>query len=426
MSILKNTSFDERLERVLTLAHVLEQRRQDMVDCAVGDLQFTVKDSAKEVDIAIDRLKMFAEASFLRDREPLHDGAMVNLMLSYNGSAWLNTTITSIYLVGNRVNVKFSSKGRRIMALTQSMYGPIFGGAISFYSGNGRSFIEDSLREEEISSIVIFGFDENVLPYEEAFRSSGKKLIFEGPGQDPFIVFPDADLALALDDLMVAKFMYSGQTCTAPKRIFIHESIYADFLECFVDRVRRLKVGDAANPDTDVSPVGSPLAVERVRAQLADAIGRGGNVLIGGRVDGNLVYPTVVSHCTDEMLGMREEVFGPVAFTSSFATTDEVLARARHHKYGLRAAVFGGAEAAQVARELVGCDYCHPVPGYTFGKFGTVGLNQRRAESWRGAFITRPVGGYGYSGWIWETVNGRFQLKQGPKLLSTETSCPRT
>jgi betaine-aldehyde dehydrogenase len=51
-------------------------------------------------------------------------------------------------------------------------------------------------------------------------------------------------------------------------------------------------------------------------------------------------------------------------------------------------------------------------------------LNQTRGESWRGSFVTRPVGGYGYSGWIWETVDGRFRIKQGPKLLSVETSVP--
>ncbi|MFB3916180.1 MAG: aldehyde dehydrogenase [Terriglobales bacterium] len=415
-------SFDERLGRVLALARALEKHRQQMVECAVRDLQFTVKDSAKEVDIAIDRLKMFRDAAFLREREPLYPGAAVNLMLSYNGSAWLNTTITSIYLVGNRVNVKFSSKGRRIMALTESIYGPIFGDAIRFYAGNGKSFLDHSLTDPEISAVVIFGFDENVMPYEQAFRSSGKKLIFEGPGQDPFIVFPDADLELALDDLITAKFTYSGQTCTAPKRIFIHESIYREFLERVMERVRHLVVGDPADETTDVSPVGSPLAIERLRSQLADALQRGAQLLIGGRIEGNLVYPTVVSGCADDMLGMREEVFGPVAFTSSFATADEVLARARRHKYGLRAAVFGGSEAAQVARELAGCDYCHPVPDYTFGKFGTVAYNQPRSESWRGAFVTRPVGGYGYSGWIWETVNGAFRLKQGPKLLSAETS----
>ena len=55
---------------------------------------------------------------------------------------------------------------------------------------------------------------------------------------------------------------------------------------------------------------------------------------------------------------------------------------------------------------------------------GTVSLNEPRAKSWRGALVTKAVGGYGYSGWVWETVEGRFQIKQGPKLIHLETSIP--
>jgi betaine-aldehyde dehydrogenase len=415
-------SFAERCEHVLALAHALKQHHGEVVDCAVRDLQFTVKDSTREVDTTIDRLRMYADAVFLRNRLPLRSRARVNLMLSYNGSAWLNTAITSIYIVGNRLTVKFSSKGQRIMALTKELYRPIFGDAVGFYSGTGKSLLEDSLTDPEVTAAVAFGFDENILPYEAAFRAAGKKLVFEGPGQDPFIVFADADLDLALDDLMASKFMYSGQTCTAPKRIFLQAGIYQEFLERFVERVRRLVVGDPADSKTDIGPVASTVAVRRLHGQMADALEKGAKVLVGGRIEGNLVYPTVVKDCADDMLGMREEVFAPVAFTSCFATAGEVLQRAQDHKYGLRAAVYGGSEAAGVAKELLGCAYCHPVPAYTFGKFGTVAYNQSRAESWRGAFITKPVGGYGYSGWIWETVAGRFQIKQGPKLLSTETS----
>jgi betaine-aldehyde dehydrogenase len=415
-------SFAERCEHVLALAHALKQHHGEVVDCAVRDLQFTVKDSTREVDTTIDRLRMYADAVFLRDRLPLRSRARVNLMLSYNGSAWLNTAITSIYIVGNRLTVKFSSKGQRIMALTKELYRPIFGDAVGFYGGTGKSLLEDSLTDPEVTAAVAFGFDENILPYEAAFRAAGKKLVFEGPGQDPFIVFADADLDLALDDLMASKFMYSGQTCTAPKRIFIQAGIYQEFLERFVERVRRLVVGDPADPKTDIGPVASTVAVRRLHQQMADALEKGAKVLVGGRIEGNLVYPTVVRDCADNMLGMREEVFAPVAFTSCFATAGEVLQRAKDHKYGLRAAVYGSSEAAGVAKELLGCAYCHPVPAYTFGRFGTVAYNQSRAESWRGAFITKPVGGYGYSGWIWETVAGRFQIKQGPKLLSTETS----
>jgi betaine-aldehyde dehydrogenase len=419
-------SFKERLQKVLSLADALGKHREHIVDLAVKDLSFTVRDSEREVDLAMDRLRMFEETeNFLEPRVPLGGpNSRVPIMLSYNGSSWLNIAITSIFLVGNRVSVKFSSKGKDLIELTESLYWPIFGDEISFYRGGGRSFIEESLRDPHVSAVVVFGFDENIMPYEEAFRKSGKKLVFEGPGSDPFIVFPDADMELALTDLMAGKFMYSGQTCTAPKRIYIHESIYDELLRMFVDRVKHLRVGDPEDERTDVAPVVSDLAVNRIEAQIEDAVVKGAQILIGGEIEGNLIYPTVVKNATDEMLGMREEVFGPVAFTSSFTSAEEVVARARSHKYGLRAAVFGGREAGETADALKGEDYCHPVADYTFGTFGTVAYNETRASSWRGSFVTKPVGGYGYSGWIWETVEGRFRIKQGPKLLSVETSEP--
>jgi betaine-aldehyde dehydrogenase len=417
-------SFSQRLEKILALGEVIGKHRETIVDLAVKELRFTVKDSRMEVDLVQERLRQFQETeSFLSARTPLGgSGSSVSLMLSYNGSSWLNTTITSIFLVGNRVKVKFSSKGENLMELTESMYRPIFGDDITFYRGSGRTFIEGSLKDPDVSSVVVFGFDENILPYEEAFRSSGKKLIFEGPGSDPFIVFPDADLELVLTDLMAGKFMYSGQTCTAPKRIYIHESIYDELLDRFVDRVKRLRVGDPEDEQTDVSPVVSDVAVRQIKAQLQEAAQKGAKILTGGTVAGNLIHPTVIRDATDQMLGMREEVFGPVAFTSSFASKQEVLARAKNHKYALRAAVFGGEEARQAADALRGRAYCHPVADYTFGKFGTVAYNETRSTSWRGAFVTKPVGGYGYSGWVWETVGGQFCLKQGAKLLSLETS----
>lgn len=417
-------SFGERLEKIFALAEAIGRHRETFVDLAVKELRFTVRDSRLEVDLVQERLRQFQETEhFLSRRTPLGGaGSRVSLMLSYNGSAWLNTTIASIYLVGNQVQVKFSSKGRNLMELTESLYQPIFGNAITFYRGSGRTFIDDSLKDPGVSSVVVFGFDENIFPYENAVRASGKKLIFEGPGSDPFIVFPDADLDLVLTDLMAGKFMYSGQTCTAPKRIYIHESIYDAFLERFVEQVKRLRVGDPEDEATDVAPVVSDLAVARIQEQLQDASKRGATVLWGGTIDGNLIYPTVLRDASDDMLGMREEVFGPVAFTSSFASTEEVLARAKNHKYALRAAVFGGEEARRAADALRGRDYCHPVAGYTFGTFGTVAYNEPRSTSWQGAFVTKPVGGYGYSGWIWETTAEGFRLKQGAKLLSIETS----
>ncbi|MEJ2366703.1 MAG: aldehyde dehydrogenase family protein, partial [Deltaproteobacteria bacterium] len=154
---------------------------------------------------------------------------------------------------------------------------------------------------------------------------------------------------------------------------------------------------------------------------------RGGRIVLGGKIEGNLVYPTVVVDAQQDMLGMQNESFGPVAFVRSFSTEEEAIQLADDNRYGLRAAVYGGEEeAARLGTELVGKPYCHPVTEMTFGRFGTVSVNQPRSESWVGAFVSKPVGGYGYSGWIWQTVDGEFVLKQGPKLLSLETSLETT
>ena len=231
----------------MELSRTISALKDRFISLAAQDLQFTAKDTTHEVMQTADRLQLFAQArDILARRRPLGGpGSWVSLMLSYNGSAWLNTVIASCYLVGNKVLVKFSSKGAQLRALLESVYRPIFGADIVFYQGRGQSFMAESLANPQISTVVVFGFDAHTLAYQDAFQHRGKKLVFEGPGADPFIVFADADLDLALNDLMTAKFMYAGQTCTAPKRIFIQQAIYDDFLARLVERVRRLRCGGA-------------------------------------------------------------------------------------------------------------------------------------------------------------------------------------
>jgi betaine-aldehyde dehydrogenase len=190
----------------------------------------------------------------------------------------------------------------------------------------------------------------------------------------------------------------------------------------FLELSRRVRLGDPADPATEMGPVISREAIGAIKAQLADAVAKGGRVALGGAINGNLVPPTVVLEATQDMLGMQDETFGPVAFLARFRTTEEVIALARDNRYGLRATIYGEAEAAKVNQALIGQPYCHPVPKLKLGVFGTISVNQPRSESWVGAFVSKPVGGYGYSGWIWEPAGDTLVLKQGPKLLSLETS----
>jgi succinate-semialdehyde dehydrogenase/glutarate-semialdehyde dehydrogenase len=419
------TGIDERLERVHRLRAKIKEKRDELISVAVRETGFTHQECSIEVDVNLKNLQGFDEMiSPFATRQPLCGPEQeVALVLPYNGSAWLNTAIVSIYLVGNRVRVKFASRGSEIASFTESLYQPIFGDAIRFDYADGKTFIEHAIADPQTPAICLFGTDTYAGRYRDSIKAYGKKFVFEGPGKDPFIVLPGGDLEAAVYELAESKYIYAGQTCTAPERVYLHASIHEEFLQLFLELSRSLKLGDPGDPFTEMGPVASPRAIANIKAQLEDAVARGGKIALGGKIEGNLVHPTVVVDATHEMLGMREETFGPVSFVQSFATSEEALQLARDNRYGLRAAVYGDEqEARKVGEKLVGESYCHPVKAMKFGVFGTIAVNQPRSESWQGAFVGKPVGGYGYSGWIWETIDGEFILKQGAKLLSLETS----
>jgi succinate-semialdehyde dehydrogenase/glutarate-semialdehyde dehydrogenase len=419
------TGIDERLERVHRLRAKIKEKRDELISVAVRETGFTHQECSIEVDVNLKNLQGFDQMiSTFAARQPLCGPEQeVALILPYNGSAWLNTAIVSIYLVGNRVRVKFASRGSEIASFTESVYQPIFGDAIGFDYADGKTFIEHAIADPQTPAICLFGTDAYAGRYGDSIRHYGKKFIFEGPGKDPFIVFPGGDVEAAAHELAESKYIYAGQTCTAPERVYLHEGIHDDFLEIFLELSRAVKVGNPEDPATQMGPVASPRAIANIKAQLEDAVAHGARVALGGKIEGNLVHPTVVVDASHDMLGMQDETFGPVSFIQSFSTREEAIRLARDNRYGLRAAIYGDEQEAQkVGEKFVGEPYCHPVEEMKFGVFGTIAVNQPRSESWQGAFVGKPVGGYGYSGWIWETIDGEFILKQGAKLLSLETS----
>ena len=415
---------EERIEKVHQLVKTVSANRDQLIEIAIKDAGFTVRECRIEVDMNLNNLKGFDEmVTVFSERQPIcREDQAVALLLPYNGSAWLNTAIISIFLVGNRVRVKFATRGSDISRFLESLYKPIFGDAISFEYADGKSFLENAMSNPDTPAICLFGSDDHALYYENLVKEFGKKFIFEGPGKDPFVVLPGADVEAAAKELCHSKYIYAGQTCTAPERVYVHESLHDAFVERFVELSRQVKTGDPSDPDTEMGPVASRRAIENIKAQLKDAVEKGARIALGGHIEGHMVHPTVVVGATQDMLGVRDETFGPVSFISAFKDIDQALQLARDNRYGLRASVYGDEAAVKFGNDLLGKPYCHPVDKMVFGTFGTVGVNQGRSESWKKAFVSKPVGGYAYSGWIWETVDNKFILKQGPKLLSIETS----
>jgi len=163
-----------------------------------------------------------------------------------------------------------------------------------------------------------------------------KKVSLELGGNAPFIVFDDADLEEAVTGVLICKFRNSGQTCISANRIYVQDEIYDTFLSRLVDEVGKLKVGNGLEPETRVGPLIERAAIEKVERHVADALGRGGELLLGGEGLGGLFWmPTVIANVTADAAMSGEETFGPVAGIARFSTEEEVVREANNTPYGL-------------------------------------------------------------------------------------------
>ncbi|MCZ4578696.1 NAD-dependent succinate-semialdehyde dehydrogenase [Gordonia amicalis] len=171
-------------------------------------------------------------------------------------------------------------------------------------------------------------------------------------GNAPFIVCADADIARAVDGLMLAKMRNTGQACTAANRIFVHRSVIDEFTEAFTAKMAALKVGDGAAEGTQVGPLVEPKAVAKVSSLVDDAVSKGATVACGGQATegpGYFYPPTVLTGVGLDADLVRNEIFGPVAAIIPFgdadnpldpAADDEVISLANDTAWGLVAYFF--------------------------------------------------------------------------------------
>ncbi|MBX2856601.1 MAG: NAD-dependent succinate-semialdehyde dehydrogenase [Rhodobacteraceae bacterium] len=193
----------------------------------------------------------------------------------------------------------------------------------------------------------------------KASADSIKKVSLELGGNAPFIVFDDADLDAAVEGAMASKFRNAGQTCVCANRIYVQDGIYDRFAEAFAQKVAALKVGNGAEPGSQVGPLIETAGVEKVKAHLADAAGQGAKVVVGGHphAAGPLFFePTVLTGVTQSMKVAREETFGPLAPLFRFHTEEEAIEMANATEFGL-AAYFYARDLGRVWRVSEGLDY---------------------------------------------------------------------
>lgn len=169
--------------------------------------------------------------------------------------------------------------------------------------------------------------------------ASLKKLSLELGGNAPFIVFPDADIRSAIEGILVCKYRGAGQTCVCANRIFVHESICKEFSSRLVEEVKKFRIGYGLDINVTHGPLIHQNALMKVQSHVHDAVSKGAELLLGGKVletlGSNYYAPTVLSGVTMEMLCSTEETFGPVASLIQFQDEKEVIKMANECNVGL-------------------------------------------------------------------------------------------
>jgi aldehyde dehydrogenase (NAD+) len=174
-----------------------------------------------------------------------------------------------------------------------------------------------------------------------------KRVTLELGGKSPSIIFDDADLDAAVDGSLFGIFYNTGQSCEARSRLYVHEDIYDAFMEKFVEKTKKLVLGNPFDKGTHVGSIISQAQLDVIDGYVQSAIEEGATIVTGGKVaqiegheNGYWYEPTIITDVTPEMKVVKEEIFGPVVVVTTFSDEKAVLKEANDTIYGLGSAVW--------------------------------------------------------------------------------------
>ena len=201
-------------------------------------------------------------------------------------------------------------------------------------SGTGKEFCENEL----VRKLTFTGSTRVGRILLKQAADQVMKCSMELGGNAPFIVFDDADLDAAVAGAIACKFRNNGQTCVCANRIYVQAGVYDAFAAKLKDAVEKMIVGDGLAEGTDLGPLISTAAIDKVNQHLDDALSKGAQIITGGTandLNGQFISPTIVTGATKEMLVSTDETFGPFAPLFKFEDEDDVIAQANDTIFGL-------------------------------------------------------------------------------------------
>jgi aldehyde dehydrogenase (NAD+) len=216
-------------------------------------------------------------------------------------------------------------------------------GVVNIVPGYGSEAGDYLARHPLIDKLAFTGSTDVGKTIEKAAAESNlKRVSLELGGKGPHIIFGDCDLDLAVRNAVHGLFFNMGQNCSAGSRVYVEETIYEEFLQRCVEMLKKRKVGNPLDPETEQGPQSTSKQFNKIMEYIKIGKEEGARLLHGGNRIGNkgfFIEPTLFADAQDHMKIVNDEIFGPVMVVLKFKDVNEVMHRANKTIYGLTAGI---------------------------------------------------------------------------------------
>jgi succinate-semialdehyde dehydrogenase/glutarate-semialdehyde dehydrogenase len=353
---LARTTVAERAAMIQKVADAHTERREELADIIVREMGKPVEQALGEVDFCADIYGYYADKAeeFLADEQiDLRDGDGYGLIrrsavgpllgiMPWNFPYYQVARFAGPNLcLGNTILLKPAGQCPESGLAIQSMFddaGFPAGAYQTIFASNEQ--IADLIADPRLRGVSLTGSERAGAAVAEVAGRNLKKVVLELGGSDPFILLGTSDLDATVEDAVAGRNDNSGQACNAAKRFIVHEDLYDDFVSKFTEAMSSQKPGDPTEDDSEMGPLSSSGAADRLQEQLDRAVEQGATVLTGGDREGNFFHSTVLADVGPDNDAYGEEFFGPVAMVFKVSSEEEAVELGNDTGFGLGSYVY--------------------------------------------------------------------------------------
>jgi len=366
----RKLSFDERGAHLRAVAAQLREDVEEIAPRMTEEMGKPIREARGEIEKCAWTCEHFAEhaAAYLADEDIPSDATrswvqhlplgVVLGILPWNSPFWLAFRVAAPALMaGNVCVIKPDPHVPGTGAALQEVFkrAGVPDGVLTVLRVETPA-VKAMIEDDRVAAISFTGSTRGGSAVATVAGAHIKPSVLELGGSDPSIVLADADLDQAVEILAFSRTIATGQSCIAPKRLLVEDSVHDAFVEKLQARLAKIRVGDPADPETDMGPMSRVELRDELHDQVARSVAQGARAVLGGEIpDGpGAFYPvTLLTGVTPDMPAFAEETFGPVAVVTRVKDADEALELANRTEYGLASSIWSTPERAlELAREL--------------------------------------------------------------------------